>query len=157
MAKRAQRFTVFDVMEARGDFDNNVANAQSPEFSGPQPYPQMFYHPEGRERVLKPAEVIMTYEGPKKVGELREIIWKIANDKAEANALIADGWHSKPADAIRANGGQAPASSAAETIARLEAELAELRAERRATAIGEGGILPQKLEASAAPLSRSKQ
>lgn len=168
MARRSPRFTVFDVMEARGDFENNTANSSSPEYSGPQPYPQMFYHPQGTERVIKPGELIVTPLGPKFVGELREIIWKIASDASEAKALRDAGWHDRPAKAIAANyGGDAPAMSPEETIQALNAQIAELQAQANgatgamlADTSGRSSgteVLPQKPARGAAPIGESKQ
>ncbi len=130
MARRDKRFTVYDVMEASGVFDQNKANTSSPEFDGPVTYPKMFYHPKGERRVIVPPEIVMTPIGPKAVGEQSEIIWEIANSKAEGDELRAQGWHDHPAKAIAAGGGKAPAMSSDQRIQDLEEQLRALQAER---------------------------
>jgi hypothetical protein len=133
MARRDKRFTVYDAMEAAGKFDENKANASSPDFEGPVAYPKMFYHPAGETRVTVPAEIIMTPIGPKSVGEQKEIIWEIANNKAQADALRAAGWHDHPGKAIAAAGGKAPAISAEQRIQELEEELRRVQMEKNDT------------------------
>ena len=86
-------------MEGQGVFDDNAANSYSPVFKGPQEYPKMFYHPEGRERIVQRAEIISTPMGPERVGELVELVSRVAADADEAAALIELGWHDHPAKA----------------------------------------------------------
>jgi hypothetical protein len=128
MARGHKTFTIFDVMEAKGVFEDNPANAVSPEFAGPVPYPKMLYHPEGKFRITVQAEMIVTPMGPKLVGEQRELIWQLVKDEEEEKKLRAQGWHDHPSKAMAAAGLQAPAESASGKIDALEAELAELRA-----------------------------
>ena len=130
MARQATRFTIYDAMEAKGVFDLNPANAQSPDFAGPVEFPKMFYHPTGARRVSVAAEIIVTPMGPKAVGEQTELISKVAKDEVEAAMLIEAGWHDHPAKAIVAGGGDAPPVSPMNRIADLEAEIRRLTAER---------------------------
>jgi len=105
---RAHRFTVFDVMEAQGVFDANPANPSSPDYQGPIQYPKMFYHPQGETRITQRAEVIATPLGPERVGEMKELIHRVAHDADEEAALREAGWHDHPALAIKASGNDAP-------------------------------------------------
>src|SRR5271165_2895555 len=106
-ARRQHQFTIYDAMEARGDFDKNPANAGAYDrtsgdmlYQGPVQYPKMLYHPDGETRITKPAEEIVTPFGPKRVGEQREIIWRIVKDPAEEAEWKAKGWHSQPRGAV---------------------------------------------------------
>jgi hypothetical protein len=129
---RHSRFTVFDVMEAKGLFDMNAANSSSPQYSGPVEFPQMFYHPTGKRRVIQKAELLQTPFGPQKVGEQFEIISRIANNAAEAARLVEAGWHDHPAKAIAASGEQAPPMTAHGRISDLERQLAIVTAQLQA-------------------------
>lgn len=131
---RRTRFTIYDVMEGQGVFDDNAANSYSAEYRGPQPYPKMFYHPEGRERIIQRAEIIATPMGPERVGELKAIISRVAADADEEAALRELGWHDHPAKAIQASGKEMPPmvsntreADLEEQIKRLTAELAAAR------------------------------
>ena len=126
---RKTRFTIYDVMESQGLFDDNKSNAYSPEFKGPQMYPRMFYHPEGKERLLQRAEIIVTPLGPEKVGEQWEIITRIAQDADEEAALRQLGWHDHPAKAMAAAGKEAPAVVGANRETELEAQIEALKAQ----------------------------
>jgi|SRR5579875_1778678 len=133
MTPRNQRFTVYDMMEAKGVFAQNSANADSmtPEgarlYKGPVEYPMMFYHPKGEERITRPAEVVVTPMGPKMVGEQRELISRVAHNEEEADKLREEGWHDHPAKAMAAAGKEAPPISSAEHIKAMEAEIERLR------------------------------
>lgn len=140
MALRSKRFTVYDVLEANGLFEANSANTQAVDsegasiYTGPVQFPKMFYHPEGKQRTTVPAEMMVTPFGPKMVNEQKEIIWALARDGGEEQKLRSEGWHDHPAKAIAAGGGEAPsmgaaavAQEAAEQIAELKRQLAELR------------------------------
>jgi len=129
MARGHKAFTIFDVMEAKGVFEDNPANIFSPEYAGPVSYPRMFFHPKGEFRVTVAAEQIVTPMGPKLVGEQRELIWQLAKDEAEEKALRAKGWHDHPSKAVAAGAGVEPEISDAEKVGELEAELAKLRAQ----------------------------
>lgn len=119
-------FTIFDVMERKGYFRSNPANVNSRLANGlpaykKQLFPKMVYHPKGEQRITNPAEVIATPLGPKRVGEQRELIWKIAEDQEAYSALKAEGWHDTPTDAIAARGGPDA------ILSPMEVELEELR------------------------------
>lgn len=138
---RNQRYTVYDVMEARGAFRSNPANPDSMDedgrrlYAGPQRYPKMFYHPKGEERITRPADVMVTPMGPKLVGEERQIITKIAKNEEEEKKLRTEGWHDHPAKAIAAGGRDAPPISSAEHIKSLEEQIAELQRQLAATEV----------------------
>ena len=108
------RFTVFDMMEAKGVFSANPANSDSVDptegtslYVGPVAYPKMMYHPEGLERVIVPAQAVVnpvTGEAvldragnPISRGEQREIVWELAHSKADEKRLAGEGWHDHPA------------------------------------------------------------
>lgn len=130
----AQRFTVFDVMEAKGVFRKNPANIGSqtdqgmPLYIGPVQYPKMLFHPKGEERIIQQGELIVTPLGPQRIMQQREIINKVVNNAAEEMELVNQGWHTHPANAIRASGKEAPATGADMVIADLQRKIAELQA-----------------------------
>lgn len=131
---KKSRYTIYDMMEDKGIFDENTANSASPKYTGPVEFPRMMYHPEGKYKIMVPGEVISTPLGPKMVGQQTELISKTVENIGEQRALVAAGWHFTPAEAITANGGDAPATSpemllqrATDDKARLEMELEELR------------------------------
>jgi len=126
---RKTRFTIFDVMEAQGVFDDNPANASSADYKGPQPYPKMFYHPEGKERIIQRAEIIATPLGPERVGELKQIISRVAADADEEAVLRQLGWHDHPAKAMVAAGKEAPPTVSLNREAELEEQIRKLTAE----------------------------
>lgn len=126
---RHSRFTVYDVLDARGVFDENPANAQSSQYQGPVEYPKMFYHPKGQQRVVQKAEVLQTPYGPVKVGEQWELIGRLVRDADEEARARAAGWHDHPAKAIEAGGRDAPPMTAHGRIADLERQLASLQAQ----------------------------
>lgn len=131
----AQRFTVFDVLEAKGAFRKNPANISAQDeqgaslYRGPVQYPKMVYHPMGEERIIQEGEVIVTPLGPKLVMQQRELIWEIVNTPEEEAQMVADGWHLHPADAIRASGKTAPPTGADHVIAQLKRQIEELQAQ----------------------------
>lgn len=122
-AGRNSRFTVYDVMEAKGLFDMNPANSSSPQYNGPVEYPKMYYHPTGKMRVIQKAELLNTPMGPQKVGEQFELIARVARDQIEADRLERAGWHDHPAKSIAASGAPAPAMTAHGRIADLERQV----------------------------------
>ena len=132
---KAKRFTVYDMLEANGHFARNPANpgAQADDgtalYAGPVEFPKMFYHPEGKRRVIVPAEVQVTPLGPKLTNEQTEIISVLVQTPADEARLRADGWHDHPAKAIGASGAEAPDMGAGEKVKSLAAQLAALRAE----------------------------
>ncbi len=102
------RFTIYDKMQGDGYFSANPANPDSRDpttgdsiYQGPVEFPKMLYHPEGEEKIIVPAEIITTPLGPKAVGEQRELIYEIVQNKAEEAVLLAEGWHTHPAPAMR--------------------------------------------------------
>jgi hypothetical protein len=129
---RHSRYTIFDVMEHRGVFDENPANSTSPRFAGPQEYPKMFYHPMGKQRLIQKAEILQTPYGPTKVGEQYELIARVVSSAEEEERARRAGWHDHPAKAIQAGGGNAPAMTAHGRIADLERQLVNLQAQLNA-------------------------
>ncbi len=150
------RFTIYDAMEKSNYFSSNPANAgsvspvdQSQLYSGPVQYPKMLYHPEGEERVIVPAEMVLRAGQYVPVGEQRELLHKIVNDQAENDEALASGWHDHPAKAVEARvnlliaeGNLTDKETAkllatipklapsVNRIAELEAEIERLKAER---------------------------
>jgi hypothetical protein len=116
-------------MESQGVFDDNPANSYSSDYKGPQQYPKMFYHPEGRERVTQRAEIIATPMGPERVGELRAIINRIASDPDEEAALRTLGWHDHPAKAMKAAGKEMPPMVSLTRESELEEQIRKLTLE----------------------------
>lgn len=108
MARNSRRFTIYDMMEDKGVFDQNPANptARGSDglsiYKGPVQYPKMLYHPTGEQRILAPAEAISTPFGPKLVGEQKAIIHRVVADAEEEASLAAEGWHQTPRDAMLA-------------------------------------------------------
>jgi len=126
---RKTRFTIYDVMEGQGVFDENPNNSYSSDYKGPQRYPMMFYHPEGKERVIQRAEIIATPMGPERVGLLMEIINRVANDADEEAALRELGWHDHPAKAMQPAGKDMPQVTALNRETDLEAQIKRLTEE----------------------------
>jgi len=136
VTNRHRRFTIYDMMEAKGVFEANPANPDSRGedgqalYTGPVPYPKMFYSPTGEERVTTPAEIIVTPLGPKAVGEQRELVHTLANNAQEEADLRAAGWWDHPAKSIAAAGRKAPSMGSDSRIADLESQIAQLQLER---------------------------
>lgn len=147
MAQR-NRFTIYDVLDAKGVFDSNPANPGSRNhegqalYAGPVEYPKMVYHPLGLERIVVPAEVITTPYGPKEVGEQRELISQVVNNAEEEQKLVAAGWHLHPAAAIQASGKTAPETGAEFELDELDRRLAALQAQREALAKRQPAVKP---------------
>lgn len=135
MPRQSRRFSIFDAMEEKGVFEANPANYYSRDaentnlYKGPVEYPKMFYHPEGKERVLNPGSTELINGVYTKVGLLMEVEWTIANNSAEEKKLRSEGWHDHPAKAIAASGKEAPAISSGARISELQAKMAEMQAE----------------------------
>jgi len=131
------RFTVYDVLEARGEFRKNPANvgAQSDTgeqlYIGPVEYPKMVFHPTGEERITVPGEVITTPLGAKTIGEQRELINKLVRNQAEEEEAISAGWHRHPSQSIAASGKDAPATGQEQTIEALKKQIEELQAQQK--------------------------
>jgi hypothetical protein len=126
MARPVRRFTIYDKLEADGVFAENTANSYSAEYIR-QDYPKMFYHPTGETFVAVAGHTEITPWGPRIVGEIKEIISKVAENATEAATLIAAGWHDHPAKAIAASGGKAPPMTSEHRVNDLEAQLKELQ------------------------------
>ena len=138
---RNNRLTIYDLMEARGVFASNPANAGAmnedgtPLYGGPVEYPKMMYHPKGETRVAVPARVEPSPTGPIHVPAQRELISRVAANVEEAEELLRAGWHEHPADAMAAAmeidpeafGGKVPEKSSDTRIKSLEAEIARLQ------------------------------
>lgn len=163
MARRNKetRYSIFDVLDARGFFDDNPANQSSDEErdgtkfrTWPNIYPRMMYHPLGEMKVTRLAEVIVTPMGPKFVNERKEMITAIVQNENEERALRAKGWHDHPAKAIAAAGGNAPPMSSAQRIDDLEAEIARLKAEKDALASAK--LNPNAQSSTSMPLTAAK-
>lgn len=133
-------FTVYDMMEARGVFENNPANVGAktkdgqPTYKGPQQYPKMLYHPQGKTRVLVPGMTEITPYGPVLCGRIDEIIHQVVEDEIAERKFRNEGWHVHPAHAMAARGDtDVPAISADTRIQDLEAKIAALEAEKQNT------------------------
>lgn len=139
MAVNRNMFTVYDMMDAKGVFDRNPANvgARTEDgqsiYKGPQTYPRMLYHPEGKTRVLNPGTTELVAGQYMVLGRLEEIVHVIVNDMKEEAKYRGEGWHIHPAHAIAAGGGEAPMTSSADRIADLEAQIAALTAAKQET------------------------
>lgn len=125
---RKTRFTIYDMMDERGVFEDNSANPISPKYKGPIAYPKMMYSPKGEVKVTRAAEIIRTPMGPEKVGEQRELIHKIVQNEEEERALKALGWHEHPAHAIAASGAVPPPITTQEGVDDLEDQIEQLNA-----------------------------
>lgn len=101
------RFTIYDAMEQGGVFASNPANPGArdndgnPLYTGPVEYPKMLYHPEGEEKVVIPAEIVMTPLGPRENNEQKELIYKVVNTPEEEAEFRALGWFAHPAEAVK--------------------------------------------------------
>lgn len=126
MAPRQNRHTIYDKMEHDGVFDLNAANSYARDnngistYKGPVEYPKMMYHPKGDMKISRPAEAIATPFGPKLVGEEKQLINKTVFNREEEVAALAEGWHSRPRDAIKTR-----AEITGEEIAPIHETLAE--------------------------------
>ena len=136
MSQRARhRFSIYDAMDEKGAFDNNVANSYARNnetgealYAGPVEFPKMFYHPEGAREVLNPGELVRdAYGDVKCLGRITQIICKTASNAQEAEALMDAGWHSHPAQAMVAAGEKAPPSGPEQKITALEKQIQELK------------------------------
>ena len=140
------RYTIYDSMEARGVFAKNPANMDSHSengeslYTGPVEYPKMFYHPLGKEEILRPAHQEASPVGPITVPAVVQVINKIAKNEDDEKRLRQHGWHDHPAKALRAKllasglseaevDEIAPKVSAGETIDSLRRQIAKLQAE----------------------------
>jgi hypothetical protein len=136
MAKRLH--TIYDMMQEKGAFDSNPANTFSRDsegaalYKGPVPYPKMFYHPTGEEKIVQPGEEVESRRHPNGFvvrGEIRELISKPAGSQEEEAKLRAEGWHDHPSKAMVAAGKVAPPVNGQAREAELQDKLAALQAE----------------------------
>lgn len=137
MARQKTVFTIYDVMEANGEFEKNTANvvARDPvtgisTYAGPVEYPKMLYHPTGEERVVVPAEIIVTPLGPQRVGEQRILVTKTVRNAEEEKELLEAGWHDRPNKAVAMAKGEPMPLSKDDEIRQLKLELAAARADQ---------------------------
>jgi hypothetical protein len=164
---RNNRFTQYDMLEAKGFFASNPANADSmdlnegtPLYKGPVRYPMMFYHPQGEERVTVPAQQVTDSHGEPVIGrdgqivmrgEQREIIWELAHDADDEEHLREGGWHDHPSDALAASGRPAPPKGAQAVMDAKDREIATLQAQlAKAQRAAERSAAPAKPKAQAA-------
>jgi hypothetical protein len=131
--------TIYDVLENKGAFSGNPANAGAVDkdgkqlYLGPMDFPKMFYHPKAELVEINPGELVATLEGPRRVNRQTAMAHQVAYTKEDEKRLRAEGWHDHPAKALRATGQNAPATGAAEHIAELERKIRELEEERERT------------------------
>lgn len=124
---RKTKFTVFDMMDEKGVFEQNPANACSPQYKGPIEYPKMLYHPMGAERMTEQEQRVATPLGVVTVPAKYEMIHAVAHDEEEENRLVAEGWHRHPSQALAAAGKEVPAIAPANRQNELEKQVAELQ------------------------------
>ena len=135
MPRQAARHTLYDVLDQKGYFDSNPANPSSLGSDGSsiyqkQEFPRLVYHPEGKRRQTVPAEVVLTPFGPKEYGQQTEVIHQEVKNAGELRRALADGWHLLPAEAMRAGGEDAPATTEeAQQIQDMSVSLADMQAE----------------------------
>jgi hypothetical protein len=139
MARQLKRFTQFDAMEARGDFEANPANAGSTAYEGPVDFPRMLFAAEEEVIVSGTFEEIRG-RGTILLGEQKALRHRIVGTKGELDEALASGeWFDHPAKALKslieANRAQGvedkrtvPIISAQETINSYERRIAELEA-----------------------------
>lgn len=139
-----KRFTIYDMLEARGEFRKNPANPGSvddsgnPLYKGPLKYPKMLYHPKGEEEITSKGDVMTSPLGAQLVNVRKKLISKVVNTPEEEKVLRDAGWHDHPAKAIAASGREAPPISPSavisqkdEEIKRLQEALAAMKADQK--------------------------
>src|SRR4051812_29729826 len=87
----------------------------------------MMYHPDGAERIVVPAEIIVTPLGPQRVGEQRVLVTKVVKSESEEKELLEAGWHDRPNKAVAMAKGEPMPLSKDDEIRQLKAELAAAR------------------------------
>ncbi len=123
---KIKRFTQFDAMEARGDFEGNDANASSPNYAGPIEFPRLVYAAE-EEVIANGTWEDIKGRGTILLGEQKALRNSDGQGSDGIGGCLADGWFDHPAKALkalieanRANGLDdrrvAPPISAQETI-----------------------------------------
>jgi hypothetical protein len=135
---KIKRFTQFDAMEARGDFEANGANAASPNYAGPVEFPRLVYFAE-EEVIASGSYEDVKGKGFILLGEQKALRNRTVRDRTELADALADGWFDHPAKALKAliednkakgldDRRVAPAITAQETIDSYERRIAELEA-----------------------------
>lgn len=125
---RGRRFTIYDMMEEKGVFAANAANADSqtdtgePLYAGPVEYPKMLYHPQGALFVAVPANPEVTPFGPKMLNEQKRLITRVVGTREEELEALTDGWHLHPAHAHKARADWEVANPPAATYSSSDAE-----------------------------------
>ncbi len=126
---RKTRYTVFDMLDEKGEFEKNPANAISPQYTGPVEFPKMLYHPEGKRRVTVPEQKVATPIGVTTIPAQYEMIYTIAKDKEEEKVLVGKGWHLHPSKAMQAAGDEVlPPAPPPEDADALEQQIREMTA-----------------------------
>jgi hypothetical protein len=130
-------YTIAHALDAAGEFDKNPANVQAkasnglPLYTGPVKFPMMVYEPEGKMRQVEPARREPTATGPVDVPARHELIDRQVNNEEELATAIAEGWHTRPDEALFAGGhGPAPlprVQDLADRAADLDKKLAAMR------------------------------
>ena len=139
-------YSVYHRMAEEGVFDENPANpsAVNPDgisiYKGPVEYPKMLFHPKGEYHVINQGIAatdprtnmpIKDENGkPIRLGEVRDMINRVVNTPEEEAALIAEGWHRTPGDALRcAPPGSTPYKAPEMTpLEKAQKEIADLKA-----------------------------
>ena len=131
---RKNRYTVYDVMEDKGVFDQNPANSQSNFYRGAVEYPKMLYHPKGEKKMVTREEKVPTPLGIVTVPAQYELISRTVENEEEEEKLAQAGWHYHPGEAMAAAGEIQPQSgppldedSIRRQIVQLQAKLAASR------------------------------
>jgi hypothetical protein len=136
---KIKRFTQFDAMEARGDFEANEANASSPNYAGPVEFPRLVYAAE-EEVIASGSYEEVKGRGTILLGEQKALRNRTVRDRTELADALADGWFDHPAKALRAliednrakgveDRRTVPPISAQETIDSYERRLAEMQSQ----------------------------
>lgn len=107
MARRT-KFTIFDVMDEKGIFEDNPANPCCPKYAGPVPYPKLLYHPKGEKRLTEREEKVPTPLGVVTIPAKYELINRMVNNSEEEGEAVREGWHRHPADSLAASGTPRP-------------------------------------------------
>lgn len=159
-----KRFSVYDLMDAKGVFKSNPANAGAttqhgvPIYRGPVKYPRMMYHPTGEEQVVVPEKRDTNAFGHVTITPaVKEVKYILIYSAEEERQVVEAGWHFHPAAAIEAANDPKrpvpPRSSVARVVdledelARKTQELEEARAQLRSQGMGTAGASVSSLEA----------
>ena len=162
-----KRYTVYDAMEARGDFARNPANAASMTpngqqlYTGPVAFPKVVYAAE--EDVIVQGAWEDTKQGPKFLNEQKALKNQIVQNEGELKDALASGWFDHPAKALKAlieknraagleDNRKVPLVSAQETLSEYEKKIADLEAQlARAQELAKIASEPGKVTYQLAP------